>query len=44
MLANQDGVNTKDKFDELLSQLPKAHYETLKLLIQHLYRYIIKDD
>ncbi|KAI9319641.1 hypothetical protein BX666DRAFT_1853030 [Dichotomocladium elegans] len=27
-----------DRFRELLSQLPKSNYDTLKLLLQHLYR------
>ncbi|KAI9023719.1 hypothetical protein CLU79DRAFT_718494 [Phycomyces nitens] len=32
------GLAKIDKFFELLSQLPTANYETLKILCQHLYR------
>lgn len=37
-IANQVGQNRIDKFFELLSQLPKVNYDTLRLLIKHLYK------
>ncbi|KAG1079825.1 hypothetical protein G6F42_023592 [Rhizopus arrhizus] len=36
-VSNHVGQSKTDKFFELLSQLPKVNYDTLRLLIKHLY-------
>lgn len=37
-IAVTDLQEKLDKFYELLSQLPKVNYDTLELLMKHLYR------
>lgn len=39
-LAVNVGQDKTDKFYELLSQLPKVNYDTLRMLMLHLYRYV----
>ncbi|CEP16580.1 hypothetical protein [Parasitella parasitica] len=36
-VSNQEGQSKTDTFAELLAQLPKVNYDTLRLLIQHLF-------